>query len=93
MGERGLGQRVKKVRHTYLCMYVLCVLLVEDGAGSVCGEESGVSLTCSANRTVACSIAQTTSTAVTNTEVSAWQQHGVTGVCETDDTLCSSIVI
>lgn len=66
---------------------------MEEAVHAVRAERSEVGLTSSANWTVAGPIAQAASTAVTNTEVSAWQQHCVTGVCKTDDTLCSSIVI
>ena len=75
---------------TYLC--VVCCMM-EEAVDAVKAERCEVGLTSSANWTVAGSIAQAASTGVTNTEVSAWQQHCVTGVCETDDTLCSSIVI
>ena len=50
-------------------------------------------LTCSAYWTVAGSIAQVAGATITNTKVSAWQQHRVPGVCKTNDTLGSSVFI
>ena len=90
---RGSGRRMERAGEGNSNDLFVCV---RCGGSRVCAVEVGrtkVGLTCSANWTVAGAVAQVASTAVTHTEVSARQQHCVSGVCETDDTLCSSVVI